>query len=287
MTAETYTARVAEQSRASMGLPLAYSRLVDHAVAAALPPDQLALAACGDPDAISSIGRAIAVHEGYLIEASIAEAAKSHSGHLILTGVKLPVLQEAVNLIVRHQPDQVCALSVDAEGRALQSYFPDLVIVNRAAHTGIVLDIKRSLAGYGGSGKLNELQTKMAAAALALPDVLWRDHKRSFVDRVGCAIIDASRTEDDVAGGLWGLSGLDNLLGCNGVGETAKAAVAAFRQTVRQTWVAAMTMPTTPASADKLTQLQAGTTEGCRHPRNEEPRPAQVTLFRPGTYPVH
>jgi hypothetical protein len=288
MSTKINAAHAADEFRAAYDLPAAYSHLVCQAVAAALPPDQLVLAASGDPDAISLIGRAIAVEEGYLIEASIAEAAKSQSDHLILTGLKLPVLQEAINLVNRHQPDQVRELSVDAEGRPVQSYFPDLVVVNRSARTGIVVDIKRSLAGYGGSGKLNELRTKMQAAALSLPDILWRDHKRTYVDQVGSAIVDASRTQDDLDGGLWSLAGLDSLLGCAGAGEIAKSALKAFRETVKRTWVEAMMTPASPfpAQADQP-PAQEAVKRGRGRPRKDESRPVQVSLFRPGKHPLH
>jgi len=206
------------------------------ALATALPSKKLGPAAHGNAEALSWIGRSISVQEGILIEASIAEVARQESQHLVLTGLKLPVLQEALNLVSRHHHDQVCDLSVDADAKAVQSYFPDLVIVNRTDRSGIVIDIKRSLAGYGGSGKLAELQLKMAASALALPDVLWRDHKRTSIDKIGTAIIDASRKDDDVDSGLWSLAGLDRLLGCSGTGRIAEMTIDAFREGVRKIW---------------------------------------------------
>ena len=61
MTAELHAALRAEQSSTPINLPAPLVRLVEQAVEAALPTDQTALAATGDPDALIWIGRAIAV----------------------------------------------------------------------------------------------------------------------------------------------------------------------------------------------------------------------------------
>jgi hypothetical protein len=291
MKSQNKAAVTAEQRPLVTDLPARFSGLIAQAVATALPSAQLALAACGDANAISFVGRSISVHEGNLIEGAIIEVARQQSDHLVLTGLKLPVLQEALNLVARHHLDQTRDLSVDAEAKAIQSYFPDLVVVNKFDRIGIVIDVKRSLAGYSGSGKLNELQLKMNAAALALPDVLWRDYKRIAVDQVGTAIIDASRTSDDLDGGLWSLNGLDSLLGCSGAGEIVTAAVAGYRDLVKGVWLSAIASAQLQAAhfpAQSVVTAAKRETRQSSQPHRDQAKPASVTLFRPGkSYPVH
>ena len=47
----------------------------------------------------------------------------------------------------------------------------------------MILDMKRSIVSYADTNRLEELKAKMMAAALILPDWLYREHKRLYVDQ--------------------------------------------------------------------------------------------------------
>ncbi|KNY30628.1 hypothetical protein AKG12_29030, partial [Agrobacterium sp. SUL3] len=96
-------------------------------------------------------------------------------------------------------------------------YTPDLIVVNRARHTAYILDLKRSLASYGDTSRLEELKLKMMASAMVLPDWLYKHHKRLMVDTVEVAIVDGASRPSDHAHGVWALSEIDDLLEIDGV----------------------------------------------------------------------
>ncbi|WP_222377301.1 hypothetical protein [Rhizobium leguminosarum] len=58
--------------------------LVDQAIAATIPEETAKLAVNGDPETLATLGRAIAVQEGYLIEAVVASLAATHPDRLTL-----------------------------------------------------------------------------------------------------------------------------------------------------------------------------------------------------------
>ncbi len=86
-------------------------------------------------------------------------------------------------------------IKLECEAPAKGSYTPDLILVNRARHTAYILDLKRSLASYGDTSRLEELKLKMMASAMVLPDWLYKHHKRMLVDTVEVAIVEAPAPE--------------------------------------------------------------------------------------------
>jgi hypothetical protein len=279
-------------------LPAPFGRLIDNALSVAAPEDIVIRAVDGDPDALTALGRSIAAQEGYLIEATVVAIARQHPERLVLADMRLPIAEGALALVNSHDPAQYETLSLAADGRAMQTYHPDLVVVDRARRTGLVIDIKRNLGGYGGSGKLAELHARMSAAALSLPDCLWRDHKRIHIERVGVAVIDASRSETDRAKGLWCLAELDELLEVDGGGDVAQRMIALFRTKLRNLWLshvrhAAKTdqEPSAAKSAvlDKTTPPAPPLPEKRKRgrPKKNLSVPMTVQLFRPGQDPVH
>lgn len=223
--------------RASVvALPPPLTALVEQAVAVTIPPETAELAVDGDPETLASLGRAIAVQEGYLIEAIVIALATYHPDRLTLTGVRLPLLPAALDVIKRNRKGLYEGLSFDPTVGATATYHPDLVIADRRSRSALIIDVKRSLSGYLGGNKLIELQQRMTASGLVLPDVLWRDHQRLAVETVGTAIIDASKVSKDTADGVWALMRLDELLDVDQAGALAIQSLAEFRAGVRAVW---------------------------------------------------
>jgi hypothetical protein len=216
--------------------PSSLATLVEQAIAATITMETAKRAVDGDPETLASLGRTIAVQEGYLIEAVIAALASTHPTRLSLTGLRLPVLPAAMDLVKKNRKALYQGLSLDATMASSATYYPDLVIADPRSRCALILDVKRSLSGYIGGSKLGELQQRMTASALVLPDLLWRDHQRLAVETVGTAIIDASKSTTDVSDGIWPLSRLDELLQVQHASLFASQSIDAFRHGVRTVW---------------------------------------------------
>lgn len=276
-------------------LPANLEALVTLACERAIDPTLVRSAAGGDLDAIESIGRMLASEEGRLLEAIVIALARSDTRQDVLVGMKLPVLRIAAELAERNTLDAYRRLSVDPESRSSTSYHPDLVLVDRARRSAIIIDVKRSLGGYSGGGSLGKLQKRMEAAACVLPEVLWRHHQRLAVESVGIAIIDGARTSADINDGLWSLSRLDDLLGVRGAGSAAQSAIEAFRSAFRGRWLTAL-----PSTAEKSQNVVAPEEpHPPRPPEDQQPRrrgrpakpqpsaPVKIGFFRPDIERVH
>jgi hypothetical protein len=107
-------------------------------------------------------------------------------------------------------------------------------VVNRARHTAYILDLKRSLASYGDTSRLEELKLKMMAGPMVLSDWLYKYHKRLMVDTVEVAIVDGAGRPSDHAAGIWALSEIDDLLEIDGVAMCMAELRARFGRRVRE-----------------------------------------------------
>ena len=174
------------------------------------------------------------------------------------------------------------------------------MLANRRTAEAIVIDVKRSLAGYLGGSKLSELKNRMQAAGLVLPDILWRDHQRLAVKRVSVAIIDGSRTDEDVSEGIWSLARLDELTGVSGAGVAAQSSIAAYRRGISELWSSAIRdavgapAPQPESYGNTVPAAEAATTaQKTKRPRGRPRKAAapmrtvSVGLFRPGSGAVH
>lgn len=275
-------------------LPANLEALVTLACDRAIDPTLVRSAASGDLDAIEVVGRTLASEEGRLLEAVVAALARTNTRQDVLVGMKLPVLRIAAELAERNTLDAYRRLSVDPESQSSTTYHPDLVLIDRAKRSAIIIDVKRSLGGYSGGGSLAKLQKRMEAAACVLPEILWRHQQRLAVETVGIAIIDGARISADIDNGLWSLSRLDDLLGVSGAGSAAQLAIEAFRSGFRERWLAALptaetckkvVAPEEPTSADSAEEQQPR-----RRGRPAKPRPSaavKIGFFRPDAERVH
>lgn len=192
--------------------------LIDRAIAAIAEGEPTEDEILGHYVHIASLVRAVSFREGKLLEQAVERLAKANPNVTVLTqSLKLPLVKAALEALSGNDWTSLDGVKLDCEAPAKGSYTPDLIVVNRARHTAYILDLKRSLASYGDTSRLEELKIKMMASAMVLPDWLYKNHKRLMVDTVEVAIVDGASRPSDHATGIWALSEIDDLLEIDGV----------------------------------------------------------------------
>lgn len=192
--------------------------LINRAIAAIADGEPIEDEILGHYVHIASLVRAVSFREGKLLEQAVERLAKANPNVTVLTqSLKLPLVKAALEAVSGNDWQSLDGIKLDCEAPAKGSYTPDLIVVNRACHTAYILDLKRSLASYGDTSRLEELKLRMMASAMVLPDWLYKNHKRLMVDTVEVAIVDGASRPSDHATGIWALSEIDDLLEIDGV----------------------------------------------------------------------
>lgn len=192
--------------------------LIDRAIAAIADGEPVEDDILGHYVHIASLVRAVSFREGKLLEQAVDRLAKANPNIVVLTqSLKLPLVKAALEAVSGNDWSSLDGIKLDCEAPAKGSYTPDLILVNRAKHLAYILDLKRSLASYGDTSRLEELKMKMMASAMVLPDWLYKNHKRLMIDTVEVAIVDGASRPSDHATGIWALSEIDDLLEIDGV----------------------------------------------------------------------
>jgi hypothetical protein len=198
--------------------------------------DALATALSGTIDDLSSIFRTQPSLEGQLIEFGIGAVARCNPELKVLTqNLRLPVLPEALQLVDMNEAERIRALTFNADMRGHKTYCPDLVVLNERTRTAHIIDAKRSVYTYD-RVRLDELQNRMKAAGLVLPDFLYKQHKRLAVSEVRVVILTADDRKTDTENGIWHISQLDHLIEVEGAGEATSALQETFRSRVEANW---------------------------------------------------
>lgn len=191
--------------------------LIDNAIAAIIDGEPVEDEILGHYVQIASLVRAVSFREGKLLEYAVERLAKANPDLVVLTqSLRLPLVKAAMEALTSNNWSSLDGITIDCEAPAKGSYTPDLIIVNRARHVGYILDLKRSLASYLDTGRLDDLKLRMMASALILPDWLYKNHKRLMVDTVGVAIVDGASRPSDHEHGIWALDEIDDLLEIDG-----------------------------------------------------------------------
>jgi hypothetical protein len=197
-----------------------FQSLIDDAIKAIADGEAAADEILGGFVQLASLVRAVSFREGKLLELAMIRIAQAHPDLTVLwQSIKLPIVPAAVEAIAGNAWQHLEGIKFDADARTRQSYTPDLIIINRARHAATILDLKRSLASYGDTNRLSELRCKMLAAAMVLPDWLYKTQKRMMVDSVDVAIVDGASRPRDPDQGFWGLADIDELLEINGAAD--------------------------------------------------------------------
>ncbi|MGR6431461.1 hypothetical protein ACU5AY_11150 [Rhizobium sp. PAMB 3174] len=188
-------------------------RLIDNAIATIIDGEPVEDEILGHYVQIASLVRAVSFWEGKLLEQAVERLAKANPSITVLSqSLRLPLVKAAMETVTGNNWSRLDGITIDCEAPAKGSYSPDLIIVNRSRHVGYILDLKRSLASYLDTGRLDELKIRMMAVALILPDWLYKNHKRMMIDTVGVAIIDGASRPSDHGNGIWALDEIDDLL---------------------------------------------------------------------------
>ena len=213
--------------------------LVDDLVEGSMSVGALTTALAGTIEDLSSIFRMQPSLEGQLIEFAIGAVAKSNPDLKVLTqNLRLPVLSEALQIVEMNDAKRFRALTFNADMRGHKTYCPDLVILNQRNQTAHIIDAKRSVYTYD-RVRLDELQKRMKAAGLVLPDFLYKQHKRLAVSEVRVVILTADDRKTDTENGIWHISQLDHLIEVDGAGKAIASLQETFRSRVEANWAKA------------------------------------------------
>lgn len=168
-----------------------------------------------------------------MLEQLLREKVSSEPRFRVLdSGIDLPVLEDAERMLALNEWSRLSSLAVDPDRRATRHYRPDLIVIERATSRAIIVDVKRSLSSYSGNRQLNQLKTRMLAAALAAPQILYTEHQRTMVTRTEIAILDLADSRASYGDGIFGLCHLDALLDMPGLAADLQQCRAVYRAAV-------------------------------------------------------
>lgn len=184
----------------------------------------------GMHSALIALGRLVPAEEGRFLEAALRQLIASEERLLVIDkAVALPVYDEALSLVERNDGAKLEGIAIDPDRRARHTYRPDLVVIDRETRGAFVLDVKRSLDSWSGTATLEKLAARMLAASLTLPDLLYREQQRLYVSHTSIAIIDLGDSRERYPHGIFPISALDGLLGCEGLASSVADARHTFR----------------------------------------------------------
>jgi hypothetical protein len=171
--------------------------------------------------------------EGRMLEQLLREKVSTEPRFRVLdSGIDLPVLDDAERMLALNAWSRLSSLAVDPDRRATRHYRPDLIVIERETSRAILVDVKRSLSSYSGNRQLNQLKTKMLAAALVAPQILYTEHQRTMVTRTEIAILDLADSRASYGEGIFGLCHLDALLGMPGLAADLQQCRVVYRAAV-------------------------------------------------------
>lgn len=213
-----------------------FDAFINELVEGSMSADALAQALSGGVDDIATVLRSLPALEGRLIEFGIAAVARCNPDLKVLTqNLRLPVSSTALKLVELNHAENFRTLTFDSDTGGRKTYTPDIVILNERTGTAHVVDAKRSVYTYD-RVRLDDLQNRMKAAGLVLPDFLYKEHRRLNVKEVRVVILTADNRKTDLHGGIWHISQLDHLVEVEGAGIAITRLQADFHSCVQANW---------------------------------------------------
>ncbi|PHR17786.1 MAG: hypothetical protein COA37_21560 [Hoeflea sp.] len=233
---KTTTASVYAHSANSLELKQQFDAFINELVEPSLSVDAIAQALSCGIDALAAVLRPLPAIEGRLIELGIAAVARCNTDLKVLTqNLRLPVSPTALQIVEMNHAENFRALTFDSDMGGRKTYTPDFVILNQRTNTAHVVDTKRSVYTYD-RVRLVDLQNRMKAAGLSLPDFLYKEHQRLNVKEVRIVILTADNRKTDLNGGIWHISQLDHLIEVEGAGAAIASLQAEFHSQVEANW---------------------------------------------------
>jgi hypothetical protein len=206
--------------------------LVDQAMAAALASETRDDNTFGDYASVFGFCRSAVMQEGRLLEDSIALAVRRHTDLMLLPPKPMPIVPAAQEMLKRTPSDEIKGIRFPSRVHATESYRPDLFVVNRAKHSGLILDAKRSLPSYRPQ-EIDRLRFRMLAVA-AIASEWIVENRGPLLVSVETAIVDGADEISDHERGVFRLSEIDELLGTDGTSGFVKQVREGFSRRVQE-----------------------------------------------------
>ena len=206
--------------------------LVDEAMAAALAGETRDDSTFGDYASVFGFCRSAVMQEGRLLEDSIALAVRRHPDLMLLPPKPMPIVPAAQEMLKRTPSEEIKGIRFPSRVHATESYRPDLFVVNRVTHSGLILDIKRSLPSYRPQ-EIDRLRFRMLAVA-AIASEWIAENRGPLLVAVETAIVDGAAEVSDEERGVFRLSEVDELLGTEGTAGFVKKVRKGFSRRVQE-----------------------------------------------------
>lgn len=206
--------------------------LVDNALTAALADETREDSTFGDYASVFGFCRSAVMQEGRLLEDSIGLAVRRHPDRMLLPPKPMPIVPAAQEMLKRTPSDEIKGIRFPSRVHATESYRPDLFVVNRAKHSGLILDMKRSLASYRPQ-EIDRLRFRMLAVA-AIASEWVAENRGPLLVSVEIAIVDGADEISDHERSVFRLSEIDELLGVDGTAGFVEQVRAGFSRRVQK-----------------------------------------------------
>ncbi|RLP24869.1 hypothetical protein D8676_15375 [Mesorhizobium sp. YM1C-6-2] len=161
--------------------------------------------------------RSAVMQEGRLLEMAIKLAVQRNPELRLLPAKPMPIVPAAQEMLKRTPSDEIKGVRFPSRVHATESYKPDLFVVNRTSHSGLILDIKRSLSSYRPK-EVDRLRFRMLAVAAIAPE--WvAEHRGPLLVKIETAIVDGADEMSDPERGVFRISEIDDLIETEGAAE--------------------------------------------------------------------
>lgn len=185
----------------------------------------------GDYASLFAFLRSCVMQEGRLLELAIAEAAQTNPDLMLIPPKAMPIVPSAQEMLKRTPGHAIKGIRFPSRVHSSETYTPDVFIVDQVKHTGLILDIKRSLGSYR-PREIEQLRFRMLAVASIASEWIAERQGPVLVE-IEIAIIDGADEVSDHESGVFQLSEIDHLLGTDGAAKSISRTRAMFADRVQ------------------------------------------------------
>ncbi len=206
-------------------------RLVREAMQSALAGEVRTDATFGEYASLFGFFRSAVMQEGRLLEMAIAHAVERQPHLKLLTTKPMPIVPAAQEMLKRTPSHEIKGIRFSTRVHSTETYRPDIFVVHRTKHSGLILDIKRSLGSYRPQ-EVDRLRFRMLAVASIASE--WvAENRGPLLVEIETAIVDGADTVSDHERGVFRLSEIDALLETSGVAAFVMGVREAYSQRVQ------------------------------------------------------